>query len=172
MTIPIRSQAELLDAIRARRDELNISHETIDDISGLPKGYTSKLLANPPMKNLGHKSLGDLMGALGMALVAVPDPEQIARVEKRWVKRKRPQRLAPVEQPSASTFSMPNEVPAKIEVTPDLLSKLRTTENMKAWGQMGGKKGSKRRMKVMGKRARQRVASHAARIRWSREKSA
>jgi hypothetical protein len=31
------------------------------------------------------------------------------------------------------------------------------------WGQMGGKKGSKRRMKIMGKRARRRVATHAAR---------
>jgi hypothetical protein len=41
MTAPIRSQSELLDAIRARRDELNISHETIDNIAGFQAGYTS-----------------------------------------------------------------------------------------------------------------------------------
>lgn len=164
MTIPIRSQAELLDAIRARRDELNISHETIDDISGLPKGYTSKLLANPPMKNLGHKSLGDLMGALGMALVAVPDPEQIARVEKRWVKRKRPQRLAPLSIP----LRIDNEVPAELQITPDLQAQLEKREFMKSIG----KKGGKRRLKTMGKRARQRAATHAIRCRWAKRDAA
>lgn len=157
MTIPIRSQAELLDAIRARRDELNISHETIDDISGLPKGYTSKLLANPPMKNLGHKSLGDLMGALGMALVAVPDPEQIARVEKRWVKRKRPQRLV------ASTICV------KREEMPENTKQLEGFALMQVLGKAGGKaSGKTRRAKAMKKRALQRVRSHAARARWAK----
>lgn len=44
-------------------------------------------------------------------------------------------------------------------------------EQFKMWGQMGGRKGSKRRMQTMNKRARQRVATHAARMRWSRRQA-
>jgi hypothetical protein len=107
---PIRSQSELLDAIRARRDELNISHETIDNIAGFQAGYTSKLLCTPPMKNPGPMSLGALLGALGMALMPVPDPEMIAKVEDRWEPRKRPQKLPVL----AVGLSMQNEVPAHV----------------------------------------------------------
>ncbi len=160
MTIPIRSQAELLDAIRARRDELNISHETIDDISGLPKGYTSKLLANPPMKNLGHKSLGDLMGALGMALVAVPDPEQIARVEKRWVKRKRPQRLVPV----SSSPGITEKQMVELQVTADLKRFCVRPAYMREIGLRGNLKRNER----MSRWKKKVLARRAAKARWAR----
>src|SRR4051812_1815741 len=90
MTAPIRSMPELVQALRTRRDELNISHETIDAIAGLQSGYTSKLLAPKPIKNLGPMSFGSLLGALGLAVVVVPDPQAEAKVEKHWVKRKRP----------------------------------------------------------------------------------
>jgi hypothetical protein len=85
----VTSMPELIDAIRARRDELNISHETIDDIAGLPSGYTSKLLAPSPIKNLGWMSLGAILGALGIGLVVIEDSVQRAKVESRWCKRKR-----------------------------------------------------------------------------------
>lgn len=164
MTAPIRSMPELLAALRLRRDELNISHEIIDEIAGFAKGYTSKLLAPEPMKNLGKMSMGALLGALGIALVAVPDPEAARLVQKRWVKRKRPQRLAPLSIP----LSIDNQVPAALQITSDLQAQLRDSEFMK----MIGKRGGKRRLKTMGKRARQRAASHAARMRWHREKTA
>ena len=89
----IRSMPELLEAIRARRDELGVTHENLDSISGLASGYVSKLLCDPPMKGLGATSLPALLGALGAALVMVPDTAQIERVSPRWQKRKRPQRL-------------------------------------------------------------------------------
>jgi hypothetical protein len=54
MTAPIRSQSELLDAIRARRDELNISHETIDNIAGFQAGYTSNCCAPADEKPRAH----------------------------------------------------------------------------------------------------------------------
>jgi hypothetical protein len=171
MNAPIRSMPELVDAIRARRDELNISHETIDNIAGLQSGYTSKLLGPIQLKGFSHMSLGAVLGALGIGLVVIEDPEAKAKVEGRWQKRKRPQRLAQKIEPSASTFSIQNEVPSEMQITAELQAKLRTKDNMKAWGQMGGKKGSKRRMKTMSARARQRVAAHAARIRWARAKA-
>jgi hypothetical protein len=89
MTRLIRSIDDLVAAIRARRDELNVSHELIDDLAGLQSGYTSKLLAPEPMKGLGPMSLPALLGALGAALVLVEDSAQAERVRDRWTPRKR-----------------------------------------------------------------------------------
>lgn len=93
MTRLIRSIDDLVAAIRARRDELNVSHELLDDLAGLQSGYTSKLLAPEPMKGLGPMSLPALLGALGAALVLVEDSAQAERVRDRWTPRKRPPRL-------------------------------------------------------------------------------
>lgn len=162
MTAPIRSMAELVNALRARRDEIDISHETIDAIAGLQSGYASKLLAPRAPRNIGYMSLGDIMGALGIGLQVVEDSEQIQRVAGRWQKRK-PQ--GPRYQRSLSMpLSIDNEVPAQIEITPELQAKLEKLEHMRAIG----KKGGKRRLKTMGKRARQAQASHAARKRWGK----
>ncbi len=73
MTRLIRSIDDLVAAIRARRDELNIPHELIDHLAGFQSGYTSKLLAPDPMKGLGPMSLPALLGALGAALVLVEE---------------------------------------------------------------------------------------------------
>jgi hypothetical protein len=48
----IRGMPDLLAALRTRRDELQLTHERIDDISGLPSGYFGKLMTQPPIKNL------------------------------------------------------------------------------------------------------------------------
>jgi hypothetical protein len=81
---------QLLEAIRARRDALLITHHTIDALSGLPDGYTSKLLCDPPMKHLGSISLGLVLGVLGLRLVVEIDDEALAKIESRLTRRKRP----------------------------------------------------------------------------------
>jgi hypothetical protein len=86
----ITTMTGVLDAIRARRDELNLSHEAIDALCGFPSGYTSKLLAPVPIRGVSHVSLTAIMGALAMALVAVEDPGQRQIIEGRWQPRKRP----------------------------------------------------------------------------------
>ena len=88
-----RSKADLVEILRQRRDELDISHETIDALTGLAEGYTSKLLAPKPIKNLGPMSFGAILGALALGVAAVlivEDPEQARRMAARWQKRKRP----------------------------------------------------------------------------------
>jgi hypothetical protein len=87
----IHSMEELLAALRCRRDELQLTHETIDHVAGWPSGYCGKLMAPTPIKNLGWLSFGLALDALGVALVMVENPDQIKRVEKRWVRRERPQ---------------------------------------------------------------------------------
>jgi hypothetical protein len=91
----IHSMEELLAALRARRDELQLTHERLDDIAGWPSGYAGKLLAPEPIKNLGFMSFGLALDSMGIALVVVENPEQIKLVEKRWIKRERPRNAAP-----------------------------------------------------------------------------
>jgi hypothetical protein len=149
---------ELLQALRDRRDELDISHETLDQISGLQSGYVSKPLAPKPIKNLGPVSLGPLLGALGVAITVVPDKEAIAAVKHRWQKRKRPQRLRPIQAAS---------ITAEIQITPELSAQLTPHERIKVGASIGGK----RRAKILGKRERHRIAAHAARIRWAKRRA-
>jgi hypothetical protein len=89
----VGSIPELLTALRARRDELQISNETIDDIAGLAERHASKILApNFPSRGLGRISFPLILGALGMGIARVEiveDPEAIARVQGRWLKWKR-----------------------------------------------------------------------------------
>jgi hypothetical protein len=68
----IRSHADLIEALRRRAVELDLSHIGADALAGLPAGYTSKLLCG--MKGLGDISLPALLDALGVKLVLIEDP--------------------------------------------------------------------------------------------------
>jgi hypothetical protein len=82
---------EVVEALRVWRDERGITHEVFDEIAGWADGYASKLLAPEPIKNLGWMSLGDALKTLAIKLVVVEDPEQRKLVERRWIRRERPQ---------------------------------------------------------------------------------
>jgi len=102
--ILIGSEQEMLAAIRARKDELRITNETIDAVAGLPNGYCGKLLCDPPIKRMGAFSLGLILGAMGYTIHLVPDAEAFARVKNR-LPTKRPGRgpgRQPGEQPISS----------------------------------------------------------------------
>jgi hypothetical protein len=86
----IRSMEDMVAALRMCREERHLTHETIDHIAGWPSGYAGKLLAPEPIKNLGWQSFGLGLGVFGKMLLLVDDPEQIKRVEKRWIPRERP----------------------------------------------------------------------------------
>jgi hypothetical protein len=86
----VRDYDELIAAIRARRDELEVTHETIGEVAGIASGHASKLLCDPPMKRMGIISLGAVLGALGLKLIVVEDEEALARVRRRLVKRQYP----------------------------------------------------------------------------------
>ncbi len=72
---------------RARMAELGISFETLDAVSGVCAGYSAKILGPHPCKRFGPVSLPAILGALGIKLVAFEDPEALARVQSRLVKR-------------------------------------------------------------------------------------
>lgn len=71
---------EMHRAFRDRAQQLNITRDTIDQIAGLTSGHASKLLAPEPLKHYGLRSFGPMLGALGLKLLVVEDPEALARV--------------------------------------------------------------------------------------------
>lgn len=88
----ISSREQLLEMVRDRRDELDLSHETLDGITGLQSGYVSKLLADPPMRGFGEMSLQAVLDALALRIavcVIVEDEELASRVRGRWKPRLR-----------------------------------------------------------------------------------
>lgn len=74
-------------AMRVRAEELNISRETLGEISGLHSGHAGKMLADPPSKNMGIVSMGLLLQALGLRLLIVEDPEQMRRLANQMTQR-------------------------------------------------------------------------------------
>jgi len=73
--------------LRDRADQLRVSRETIDALTGLPSGYCGKALGKRQVKRLGHISLGLMLDVLCVRLIAVPDDEAFARNKSRLVQR-------------------------------------------------------------------------------------
>lgn len=88
----IASREQLLQVVRDRRDELDLSHETLDAIAGVQGGYSGKLLCDPPMRGFGEMSLKAVLDALALRIavvVIVEDEDMAKRVGARWRPRRR-----------------------------------------------------------------------------------
>jgi hypothetical protein len=92
----VRDYPELHAALRARREELGISFETLAAVSGIP--YAVKLLEPRPIidegetrkargrhhgRAIGLVSFEPLLGGLGLALIVAEDPLATARLRSR-----------------------------------------------------------------------------------------
>jgi hypothetical protein len=112
----ISDYGALLEAFRARAQELEISRTGIDSIAGWADGYASKLLSGAAAKRrkiIGPLSLGLMLDTLGLKMILVEDPEGTARTLKRRtpvdhrqqrfgnVSRLTPKLLPPPSQPSS-----------------------------------------------------------------------
>ncbi len=164
MNAPIRSVDDLLAELRAAQIERELSNERLEDIGGIPKGYVAKILGPKKIKGLGSVSLPLILGGLGKVLVMIDDAEQIKLVEGRWIKRN-------IVGGSAMQMREKAKPAAAASIT-DLKAIL--GNYMREIGAKGNKmgaasKGGKRRAQTMNKRARQRIASHAARMRWAKK---
>jgi hypothetical protein len=153
---------ELLAAFRARVEELDIPHVAIEEIGLLPDGYVSKVLAPNATKIIGMKALGGLLDGLDCVIELRPKDVPGKRFRERFVKRKiqprfRGRKVAPIV--GASILQEP-------VICLDSQAKPSARERILA----GASNGGKRRAKVLGKRRRQAIASHAARKRWNKRK--
>src|SRR5690348_6293993 len=73
--------------MRARKEALQISNETLDALAGTFEGHAGKMLADPPSKNMGILTLGLLMQGLAVKGVLTVDEEQLRRIEARMAQR-------------------------------------------------------------------------------------
>ncbi len=78
----------MLAALRARTEELRLSREAIDQVAGLPSGYSGKILGIGQVRRLNLISLGPVLGALGIKLVMVEDAAALRDFGGRLDKRK------------------------------------------------------------------------------------
>lgn len=80
----------MVELVRFRLEELQTTHESVDEVSGLHGGYTSKIVAPIPIKSMGKVSMGPILQTLGLALIVVRDDEAFQKIKHRLAKRERP----------------------------------------------------------------------------------
>jgi hypothetical protein len=76
-------------ALCRRVEQMDVSRESIDYVSGLQHGYVSKLLAPAQVKGMGRLSSRLLLRALGLKLIVVDDPDAVASISQRYESRKK-----------------------------------------------------------------------------------
>lgn len=77
----------LIAAIRAAKAKRGLSDTFTDELAGLTRGHTQKLLGPQRSKNLSPMTLSTLLSTLAVKLVLVEDPEIAAQMEGRWEQR-------------------------------------------------------------------------------------
>jgi hypothetical protein len=91
---PITCEREFLEALRARREQLQLGYESIEAMCDLPSGYAGKLLRG--VRPVGALTLWLLLQSLGLRIRVEEDPEALERNRRssQWgtVRRKPKQR--------------------------------------------------------------------------------
>jgi hypothetical protein len=90
----IRTYRQLVDALRARRLELDLSFALLDELAGLATGYSTKVLSPAESRSkhpklLGTMSLAVILGALGCQLELVEDEQAMEQIKPRLIPRHR-----------------------------------------------------------------------------------
>jgi hypothetical protein len=148
----VRDLEGLHAVMRARADELQVARTTIDDLAGIQSGYASKVMSPKPIKTLlGRRTLGPILGALGLALVVIEDKEALARIAGRLVKKR--------HGIDASLGSLPTELRIAVDQTAAGIIKRDRID----WSRRANEARNK-----LPKRERRRIARLAARARWTK----
>ena len=79
----VSSYEQMLAALRARINELQINGERFDEYAGLPRGYLSKLVGAKPIRRLGMTSFQPVLAALGLRCLFIEDKEATQRLKNR-----------------------------------------------------------------------------------------
>jgi hypothetical protein len=73
----------LIAAFRTRVAELGINYETLDALAGWTDTYSTKLLAEEPLKTFGPLSFDAMTGATAVQFLMVENPTQLERIKRR-----------------------------------------------------------------------------------------
>ena len=77
------SYAGMLNAIRDRVNELQVTGTALDHYSGLPLGYFSKVAGANPIRRLGMTSFAPILNGLGLKCQFVEDQAATKRLRNR-----------------------------------------------------------------------------------------
>lgn len=152
---PIADESDLVNALRARMTELNISYAELDGELELPQGYTSKRLAWPQLKYYGKEAFWNSCERLGLAVMLVEDPVARKRYAAQMKRRSAPQAI------TGSAHWRAARMRAAI---PWLITK----ETARELGLLG----AKARVASQSPSIRSKLARKAAKIRWNAVKAA
>jgi hypothetical protein len=79
---------ELINGLRLRVAELNLSGQELDSVSNLPERYSQKILGPSAIRSLGRTSLGPFLAAVAVRGVLVEDKAAVERLRRRTTPRK------------------------------------------------------------------------------------
>ena len=77
-----RCCAEIVDALRTRREELQLSNESVEHVLNLTSGHADKLWSGT--RGLSADMLDKMLFGMGLKLLVAIDPEQVQRMQPRW----------------------------------------------------------------------------------------
>lgn len=138
----------LIEALKRRACELDLTNQTIDELAGLQSGYTGKLFGPRQGRSLGGVSFGLMLQTLGVGVVLVEDPEALARIAARYEKRKVAPRMLPNRSIPKATWLLGTRQARK-------LNKIRTEKLTPAKRSAIAKKAAKTRWKNVRKKRRE-----------------
>ena len=132
--------AGMLDALRRRVNELQLSGERFEEYAGLPRGYLSKLVGARPQRRIGMTSYGPVIAGLGLRCLFVEDNEATQRLKNRVAPRNG----------------------SYVRAAPSIVLTVRFFQKI-------GGLGAQARIDNSTKAQRQQWARHAANTRWAKE---
>jgi len=148
----IRNYEELVDALRTRKNGLQLSNATVDRLAGLTDGHTDKILGPTATKGFSRMTVDLLLQVFAVKLVMVEDVEAAQVMAERW------------EQRNSSQFrAIPNRLSkALLERAKPLV--------FKDIQRSAGLKSRAGRMSKLSPKRRKQIAKKAIRTRWKRHR--
>lgn len=110
---PVEGYQGLVEACRARAQELEISRLEIDRLGGLTPGYAGKLLGNGHSKRIWPVGFETLLEVLGMQVLLIENPtttaktlarrEPVNRAQQRFANNSNSPKQIAAQKPTAAT---------------------------------------------------------------------
>lgn len=140
------SYDEMIDALVARKNELGLSNEMVDELTGLPGGYTGKVLGPARVKKMGALSLWLMLEVLALKIEFHTDLQTAEKMAVRWEKR--------------------SEGQANLNNNARPLSMRALAKKHRATFRASGKAGNRARQAALSPEKRSMLARRAAKKRW------
>lgn len=80
----VTGHESMIEALRVAKERLGLSNEFCDDIGGLTRGHTDKILGPTRVKNLGPMTMDLFCEMFAVQFVMVPNIDAARRMETRW----------------------------------------------------------------------------------------